>query len=230
MLHERSRKNENLRCSPFNITTGEQFMKKIATVIASSLLIAACSSTQNTGSNETSPNAVASNNAQTTAAAYKNAQTATQSQASADSRNPSSQQDAFNNDSIYFDFDRYDVKPAFREAAQREAEWIRAHKNDKVTLEGNTDDRGSIEYNLALGDRRARAVHQMLTALGVPSSRVKDVSLGEEKPRASCEEEKCWQENRRVDFVHKLNQSKNGSCPLEISCKPSRQLTLAASP
>jgi peptidoglycan-associated lipoprotein len=170
-------------------------MKKIATVIAGSFLIAACSSTQKTGANE--------NPANTAATAVATAET--KSQSSADSGKLSSQLASLNKNSIYFDFDRYDIKPAFRDAARREAEWMLAHKNDTVTLEGNTDDRGSEEYNLALGGKRARAVHQMLTALGVPSARIKDVSLGETKPRADCEEEKCWQENRRVDFVHKLN-------------------------
>jgi peptidoglycan-associated lipoprotein len=112
---------------------------------------------------------------------------------------------ALQKESVYFDYDRYAVKPAYRDAAQHEAEWMRTHKNDTVTLEGNTDDRGSPEYNLALGAKRAHAVHQALVALGVPTARIKDVSLGEAKPRATCDEEKCWQENRRVDFVHKLN-------------------------
>ena len=176
-------------------------MNKIAIVVASSLFISACSSTQKTGLNETPANAVASNTPLTTT----QSQAAAQSQAGADSRSIASQLEALKNDSIYFDFDRFEVKSAFREAARREAEWMLSHKNDTVTLEGNTDDRGSAEYNLALGGKRARAVHQTLTAMGVPSARITDISLGEEKPRANCEEEKCWQENRRVDFVHKLN-------------------------
>lgn len=176
-------------------------MKKIAAVVASSLLIVACSSTPKTGSNETPKNAVAS----TAVPATAQAQAQVRTQASTDSRKVFSQQEALKNESIYFDFDKFQVKPAFYEVAQREAAWMRAHNSDMVTLEGNTDDRGSTEYNLALGGRRARAVHQALTTLGVPSGQIKDVSLGEEKPRATCEEEKCWQENRRVDFVHSLN-------------------------
>lgn len=176
-------------------------MKKIASVVASSLLIVACSSTPKTGANETPKNPVAS----TATAASAQAQAPVQSQANTDSQKVSSQQEALKNESIYFDFDKFQVKPAFYEVARREAEWMRAHNNDSVMLEGNTDDRGSTEYNLALGGRRAKAVHQALIALGAPSARIKDVSLGEEKPRANCEEEKCWQVNRRVDFVHSIN-------------------------
>ena len=182
-------------------------MKKIVSVVASSLLIAECSSTPKTALNETTHNAVASSAAQTLTQLQENAssQANTSTQANTDSQNISSQLEALKNDSIYFDFDKYEVKPAFHDALRREAEWMLAHNNDKVTLEGNTDDRGSTEYNLALGSKRAHAVHQTLATLGVPSARIKDVSLGEEKPRAKCEEEKCWQENRRVDFVHHLN-------------------------
>ncbi len=72
-------------------------------------------------------------------------------------------------------------------------------------MEGNADERGSAEYNLALGDRRANAVRKNLELLGIPTAQIKTLSFGEEKPRLLCHEEKCWQENRRDDFVHKLN-------------------------
>ncbi|MES1982400.1 MAG: peptidoglycan-associated lipoprotein Pal [Pseudomonadota bacterium] len=110
------------------------------------------------------------------------------------------------NESIYFDFDQSELKPQYRDAIQHHAGWIKRHENDEVTLEGNTDERGSSEYNLALGSRRAATVHRMLVTLGVPQQNIKDVSFGEEKPKAGCSEESCWKENRRVDFVYKLNQ------------------------
>lgn len=173
-------------------------MKKIASVVATSLLLAACSST---------PKAVTSDNTSNAGngAAANTAVPATPSQTELDAQKLTAQMDALKKDSVYFDFDKFAVKTEFSAALKHEADWMREHKSDRVTLEGNTDDRGSTEYNLALGGKRAHAVHQTLAALGVPSARIKDVSLGEEKPRASCEEEKCWQENRRVDFVHKLN-------------------------
>ena len=107
--------------------------------------------------------------------------------------------------SIYFDFDRYAVKPEYRNIVQIQAEFIKAHKNAMVTVEGNADERGSNEYNLALGDKRANAVRKNLELLGVPATQIRAVSMGEEKPRLSCHEEKCWKENRRADFAHKLN-------------------------
>jgi peptidoglycan-associated lipoprotein len=170
-------------------------MKKIASVVAASLLLAACSTTPKTASTDNTNKAAASNAAAT----------ATPSQAELDAQKLAAQMEAFKKDSIYFDFDKFAVKGEFRTALKHEADWMREHKNDSVTLEGNTDDRGSTEYNLALGSERAHAVHKTLVALGVPSAHIKDVSLGEAKPRASCAEEKCWQENRRVDFVHKLD-------------------------
>lgn len=170
-------------------------MKKVATLIASSLLIAACSTTEKPGANQTQANA----------AADKSSPVAAQAQAATPAQTVASQLESLNKESVYFDFDKYEVKPAFRDAVRHEASWMQAHKTDMVTLEGNTDDRGSDEYNLALGNKRAQAVHRVMTAMGVPSARIKDVSFGESKPRATCEEEKCWQENRRVDFVHKLN-------------------------
>lgn len=108
--------------------------------------------------------------------------------------------------SVYFDFDKYAVKPEYQEVVQQQASFIKTHKNDIVTVEGNADERGSAEYNLALGDRRANAVRKNLELLGIPTTQIKTLSLGEEKPRLTCHQEKCWQENRRDDFIHKLNQ------------------------
>ncbi len=107
--------------------------------------------------------------------------------------------------SIYFDFDKSEIKPEFRDVLQQQAEFIMAHKNDIVTVQGNCDERGSDEYNLALGNRRADAAQKNLELLGVSSSQIKTVSFGEEKPRLTCHEEKCWKENRRDDFIHQLN-------------------------
>jgi len=106
--------------------------------------------------------------------------------------------------SVYFDYDEFIIKPQFQDAVQQHAGLIKKSANDKVMLEGNADERGSTEYNLALGQKRAEAVRKSLVILGVPDSRLEAISYGEEKPRKTCHEEICWQENRRVDFVHKL--------------------------
>ncbi|MFZ2302646.1 MAG: peptidoglycan-associated lipoprotein Pal [Gallionella sp.] len=106
--------------------------------------------------------------------------------------------------SVYFDFDKYVVKPEYRAVVRRQAEFVKKHKNVTVTLEGNADERGSNEYNLALGDKRANAVRKNMELLGVSSNQIRAVSMGEEKSRLSCHEEKCWKENRRNDFIHKF--------------------------
>jgi peptidoglycan-associated lipoprotein len=106
--------------------------------------------------------------------------------------------------SVYFDFDKSKVKSEFRDGIKKQADFMLANKNDKVTLEGNCDERGSSEYNLALGERRADSVERQLKVLGVPGDRIKTVSNGKEKPRLTCHEEKCWKENRRVDFMHTM--------------------------
>lgn len=108
-------------------------------------------------------------------------------------------------ESVYFDFDKSEIKHDSREAVKKQADFLVSNKNVTVTLEGNCDARGSGEYNLALGERRAKSVSSQLQALGVSTERIKTVSNGEEKPRLTCNEEKCWKENRRVDFIHVLN-------------------------
>lgn len=113
--------------------------------------------------------------------------------------------EALEGQSVYFDFDKYSINPAYYDIVVLHAGFIKVRKNDIVTLEGNADEWGSNEYNLALGDRRADAVRRNLEMLGVPPSQIRTVSRGEEKPRLSCHEEKCWKENRRCDFIHKLD-------------------------
>ncbi len=107
--------------------------------------------------------------------------------------------------SVYFDFDKSELKPEYRDVIQQQAAFLNAHRNDVVTVEGNCDERGSDEYNLALGDKRANTALKSLEVLGVLPTQIKTVSFGNEKPRLTCHEEKCWQEDRRDDFNHKLN-------------------------
>lgn len=107
--------------------------------------------------------------------------------------------------SDYFDYNKSAIKPEYLALLQQEAAFIKEHKEDFVTLEGNADERGSAEYNMKLGSRRAIAVKRNLEKLGVQAKQIKVVSLGAQKARLTCHEEKCWKENRRVDFIHKLN-------------------------
>ncbi len=105
------------------------------------------------------------------------------------------------NKSVYFDFDRYTIRPEALSVITEHANLANANVRDHLTLQGNCDERGSHEYNLALGQHRADVVKQRLVLLGVPAARIETVSYGKEKPRLLCHEEKCWAENRRADFV-----------------------------
>jgi len=103
--------------------------------------------------------------------------------------------------SVYFDFDNYAIKPEGFSVITEHANLANTYTQDHVTLQGNCDERGSREYNLALGQHRAEAVKKRLVLLGVPEARIETVSLGKEKPRALCHDESCWHENRRTDFI-----------------------------
>ena len=102
---------------------------------------------------------------------------------------------------IYFDYDKADVRPDQQSLVQANAAFLQQHPNMSVTLEGHCDERGSTEYNLALGDNRASAVTNALVAAGVPADRIKTVSFGKEKPFCTASNEACWQQNRRGHFV-----------------------------
>jgi peptidoglycan-associated lipoprotein len=104
--------------------------------------------------------------------------------------------------SVFFDFDDYSIKPTYDELLHRQADFLKASTTDHLTVQGNTDERGGSEYNLALGQKRADAVRKALVVLGAPDSRIEATSFGKEKPRAACHEESCWSQNRRVDFVN----------------------------
>jgi peptidoglycan-associated lipoprotein len=134
-----------------------------------------------------------------------NAESATLSPMKTDSKGFADQLQELQKESVYFDFDKYSIKPEYQNVIQKEAQFIKEHRNDVVTVAGNADERGSSEYNLALGDKRANAARKDLELLGVPESQIKVISQGEDKPRLLCHEEKCWQENRRDDFSHQIN-------------------------
>lgn len=102
--------------------------------------------------------------------------------------------------SVYFDFDSYVVKDEYRSLVQAHAQYLRDNPNARVLLQGNTDERGSREYNLALGQRRADAVKHAMTLSGARESQIESVSLGEEKPRGTGHDESSWAENRRTDI------------------------------
>jgi len=105
--------------------------------------------------------------------------------------------------SVYYEFDVYDVKPEYRALIESHARWLKANPQARITIEGNADERGSREYNVALGQRRAESVTKMLVLMGARAEQIEAISWGEEKPRAGGHEEKSWSENRRSDFAPK---------------------------
>ena len=104
--------------------------------------------------------------------------------------------------SIFFDYDSNVIKDEFKPIVTAHGQYLRQNPAAKMKIEGNADERGSREYNLALGQRRADAVKQALQILGARSEQVETVSFGEEKPRCSQAEESCWYQNRRGDIVY----------------------------
>lgn len=106
---------------------------------------------------------------------------------------------------IYFDFDQSTIRPEFRDILAAHGRFLAANDSYAATLEGHADERGTREYNLGLGERRANAVSDVLDVQGASSRQLTTVSYGEERPVATCSEERCWSRNRRVEIVYTRN-------------------------
>jgi len=107
---------------------------------------------------------------------------------------------AFESTHIYFEFDKSDLKPEARVVLEKKASWLRTYGDYKLRVEGHCDDRGTNEYNLALGERRANAAFRYLNALGISADRMSTISYGEERPVCTERNEGCWTKNRRDEF------------------------------
>jgi len=103
---------------------------------------------------------------------------------------------------VYFDFDKSDVKSEAREIIEAHARYLSANPSVSIVVEGHADERGTREYNLSLGERRAKAVQQVMSLLGVSNSQLELVSYGEERPAAMGHDEDAWAMNRRVEFIY----------------------------
>jgi peptidoglycan-associated lipoprotein len=116
---------------------------------------------------------------------------------------PGSQQDLAQTagDRVFFDYDRSDITPEGQEILRRQAAWLKRYPNVSVTIEGHTDERGTREYNLALGERRAQAVKNVLVALGIPAGRMQTISYGKERPAIPHSDETSYAQNRRAVTV-----------------------------
>ena len=104
--------------------------------------------------------------------------------------------------SVYFDFDSYAVKKEFNPVVDAHSKYVAASGTRKILIQGNTDERGGSEYNLALGQKRAEAVRKAMALLGTPDAQMEAVSYGKEKPKATGNDEASWAENRRADIVY----------------------------
>ena len=104
--------------------------------------------------------------------------------------------------SIYFEYDKYDIKSEYMDLIDAHANFLQKKSKVKITIQGNADDRGSHEYNLALGQRRAVALKKAFNVKGVSDNQIETVSFGEEKPKAEGNSEQSWSQNRRDDIVY----------------------------
>ena len=104
--------------------------------------------------------------------------------------------------SVYFDYDKFDIKAEYKDLVAAHAKFLSNNRQFKMLIQGNTDERGSREYNLALGQKRADAVKKQLVLLGAREDQVESVSLGEEKPKNTAQNEAAWAENRRGDMLY----------------------------
>ncbi|MBI1331176.1 MAG: peptidoglycan-associated lipoprotein Pal [Alphaproteobacteria bacterium] len=150
-------------------------------VACSLLMVGACSTTKKEAADTTPPSVTQNNNSMTSSIV------------------PGSAEDLRVNvgDTVHFDYDQYAVRGEDQGTLQRQAAWLQKYPQVRVTIEGHADERGTREYNLALGARRANAVKEYLVSLGVPSGRVDTISYGKERPVCTESDESCWAENRR---------------------------------
>jgi len=169
-------------------------MKKIAVILAA-LMMAACSTTPKNDAPQPEKQATAP------VSPSENKAPAPVSTGGTEDGKLNSGGIANKTQSVYFEFNKATITSEYKALIQQQAKSIKGDKQDIVTLEGNCDERGSAEYNLGLGQRRADAVKKLMVVAGVPASQLKTVSLGKEKPKLSCHDESCWKENRRVDLV-----------------------------
>jgi peptidoglycan-associated lipoprotein len=111
------------------------------------------------------------------------------------------ERDRFVNENIYFDFNESILRPEAREILKRKAQWLRRHPNASIIIEGHCDERGTGEYNIALGEKRAERAKTFLVNLGIERSRMTTISYGEERPAVRGHDEASWAKNRRARFV-----------------------------
>ena len=174
-------------------------MKKILMSIAMATLVAAC------GSQEVKKDVPVSDQSSTTTQPSQTGQASTTTPTTQPTitANPlTDPKNILSKRSVYFDFDSNVVKDEYKGLVQAHAKYMVDKRDSKIRVEGNCDERGSREYNLALGQRRAEAVKKVMTVLGVQEGRIETVSFGEEKPASAGHDEAAWAQNRRGDIKY----------------------------
>ena len=184
-------------------------MNKLLMSVLLVSLLAACASDKPAEVAPVAPAASAESEAEAAKAAQE-AQAAKDAQAAQAAQAAAATADALDDASsilakrsAFFDFDKSAVKAEDQPAVQAHGQYLAGHADRKVVVEGNADERGSSEYNLALGNRRAESVKKMLIVSGAKAGQVSTASFGEEKPRATGHNEAAWSQNRRADIVYK---------------------------
>ena len=177
-------------------------MNKLAMLVAA-LFLVACSTSKPIANqqdgNASKTSAATASSAVAASATSPNTMTAAEVEAA----KLAAELQTLHNERVYFDYNQYSLKPDVRAIIEKQAANFKNMKHGVLVLQGNADERGSDAYNFALGEKRASSVKKALVALGVAPSKIKTVSFGKSKPKLDCHEEKCWKENRRVDFVVK---------------------------
>jgi peptidoglycan-associated lipoprotein len=175
-------------------------MKKLSALLVA-LVLAACSSKAVKESPQAAtPINTQSQSSSTSQSDGANTKGATQSNVSV---NPlTDPNNILSKRSVYFDFDKYDIKPEYKPLISAHAEYLKSHPTANTTLEGNADERGSREYNLALGQKRAVSVKSALSLLGVGEKQIETVSYGKERANTDCNDEGCWQKDRHTDIKY----------------------------
>lgn len=179
-------------------------MKRLILAVAASAILAACSSTptkeQDGAAVEDRSGAAASQQKPPTQATGPTSKPLDSSGLSGNPlKDPSN---ILSKRSIYFELDSNVVKDEFKPVVSAHARYLQQNRSARMTVQGNADERGSREYNIALGQRRADAVKQAMQLLGAEAGQIETVSFGEEKPKATGHDEKSWAENRRADIVY----------------------------
>jgi peptidoglycan-associated lipoprotein len=169
--------------------------------IAAALYGCATTESQDSSTSADTPSPSGSPSASTSTGSPSGSQVGSRSGTMSGSATPASGMHPDMKRSVYYEFDKYDVKPEYRSLVESHARWLKANPRAKIVIEGNADERGSREYNVALGQRRAESVTKMLVMLGAKAEQIEAISWGEEKPRSAGHEEASWSENRRADFA-----------------------------